>query len=506
MGCIVYDGPIPTISKTASSARASRSRSTTCSAPATPSCRASCAAGSGRDRSRPAATWANACGAFAVSRLLCAPEYPTWTELQFFLEHGSKEAGAAQGRGDQPHPLGDDAPARHPVADGARHRPSHPARGRSREAGAARQASRAFKVLAVKAAAQVAAGRAGLSACCSTTTMAARRCSTPREHRLLWIGRPVELPGSRPLRFEFSQDSAASSIEWPVDHCIKVPVLLSPGRSGGAEGASSSEKLRAAYDAARKVGRELLIEIIAGKHGTLDDTTIPRALAELYALGIKPDWWKLEPQASGRRLGRRSRRSSKHDPYAAASCCSASKRRRTSWKRPSPRLPSAPHRQGLRRRPHDLRRRGRAWLAGKMSDDEAVADMAARFETADRGMACRAWPQGGIRRARLRRKTTMTQDHPPDHGAGAGALPEPADDRDRRQDSADLRRRLRDLRARQCRRHRRGALPGARRAADLSRPQRAGHGACRDRLRQGQLPPPLHGGDLLDRAGRAPTW
>src|SRR5690606_19397617 len=36
------------------------------------------------------ATWANACGAFAVSRLLCAPEYPTWDELSYFLEHGSK--------------------------------------------------------------------------------------------------------------------------------------------------------------------------------------------------------------------------------------------------------------------------------------------------------------------------------------------------------------------------------------------------------------------------------
>lgn len=36
------------------------------------------------------ATWANACGAFAVSRLLCAPEIPTWEELQYFLSHGSK--------------------------------------------------------------------------------------------------------------------------------------------------------------------------------------------------------------------------------------------------------------------------------------------------------------------------------------------------------------------------------------------------------------------------------
>src|SRR5690606_25212190 len=37
-----------------------------------------------------AATWANACGAFAVSRLLCAPEYPTFKELEHFLLHGSR--------------------------------------------------------------------------------------------------------------------------------------------------------------------------------------------------------------------------------------------------------------------------------------------------------------------------------------------------------------------------------------------------------------------------------
>src|SRR6185436_6236636 len=35
------------------------------------------------------ATWANACGAIAVSRLLCSPEYPSFAELEFFLKHGS---------------------------------------------------------------------------------------------------------------------------------------------------------------------------------------------------------------------------------------------------------------------------------------------------------------------------------------------------------------------------------------------------------------------------------
>ncbi|MEL6701902.1 MAG: 5-dehydro-2-deoxygluconokinase, partial [Pseudomonadota bacterium] len=37
-----------------------------------------------------ALTWANACGAFAVSRHGCAPAYPSWEELQWFLKNGSE--------------------------------------------------------------------------------------------------------------------------------------------------------------------------------------------------------------------------------------------------------------------------------------------------------------------------------------------------------------------------------------------------------------------------------
>ncbi|RWQ61409.1 MAG: DUF2090 domain-containing protein, partial [Mesorhizobium sp.] len=110
-------------------------------------------------------------------------------------------------------------------------------------------------------------------------------------------GRPVELPGSRPLRFEFSQDIGSQLIEWPVDHCIKCLCFYHPDDPETLK-TEQQQKLKSLFEAARKVGRELLIEIIAGKHGKLDDTTIPRALEELYALGIKPDWWKLEPQAS----------------------------------------------------------------------------------------------------------------------------------------------------------------------------------------------------------------
>ncbi len=85
-----------------------------------------------------------------------------------------------------------------------------------------------------------------------------------------------------------------------------MPLLLSSDDPAALK-AEQQEKLKALFDAARKVGRELLIEIIAGKNGPLDDDTIARAMRELYDLGIKPDWWKLEPQPP-KRPGRRSRR------------------------------------------------------------------------------------------------------------------------------------------------------------------------------------------------------
>ncbi|TIM86811.1 MAG: DUF2090 domain-containing protein, partial [Mesorhizobium sp.] len=103
-------------------------------------------------------------------------------------------------------------------------------------------------------------------------------------------------------------------IEWPVDHCIKCLCFYHPDDPEALK-AEQQQKLKSLFGAARKVGRELLIEIIAGKHGELDDTTIPRALEELYALDIKPDWWKLEPQASAGAWAKIEAVILKHDPW-----------------------------------------------------------------------------------------------------------------------------------------------------------------------------------------------
>ena len=44
----------------------------------------------------------------------------------------------------------------------------------------------------------------------------------------LWIGRPVEEPGSRPLRFEGGADIGSRLIEWPVTHTVKCLAFYHP--------------------------------------------------------------------------------------------------------------------------------------------------------------------------------------------------------------------------------------------------------------------------------------
>jgi 5-dehydro-2-deoxygluconokinase len=241
------------------------------------------------------ATWANACGALVVSRLLCSPEIPTYEELQYFLEHGSAHKA-----------LRDDEALNHlhwattrrgeyPVlmALAIDHRPLFEEM--AARTGSALERIGAFKRLAVEAAARVADGQPGFGVLVDDKH--GREALFAASRHGLWVGRPLEEPGSRPLRFELGDDVGSRLIEWPVDHCVKCLCIYHPDDAADLK-SEQLDRLRTVYDAARRIGRELLIEIIASKNGPLDDATVSRALAEVYARGIKPDWWKLEPQAS----------------------------------------------------------------------------------------------------------------------------------------------------------------------------------------------------------------
>ncbi len=242
--------------------------------------------------------YANAGGAFAVSRLLCSVEYPTFKEMTHFITKGAsskavrldttlkhlhwsttRDAMTSYTKADHLFALAIDHRAQlEKIAD---------------DVGASRDRIKSFKRLAVDAAAHVAKGRTGFGMLLDGTY--GREALFRAADHDFWIGRPVEDPGSRPLDFEGGGSLAAKLIEWPVNHTIKCLCFYHPDDPDDLKAKQERELMRL-YDAARTLGRELLVEIISGKHGALEDDTSAQVMRRLYDLGIKPDWWKLEAQ------------------------------------------------------------------------------------------------------------------------------------------------------------------------------------------------------------------
>lgn len=324
-----------------------------------------------------AATWANACGAFAVSRLLCSPESPTFAELQYFLKNGSPHRAlrkdeainhihwATTRRRDIPSLMALACDHRAQLEEVAQKLGADPARIRD------------FKVLAVKAAARVAAGRPGYGMLLDEKHGREAMFEFAR-HPFSWLGRPVELPGSRPLRFEGSQDIGSLLPEWPVDHCIKALCFYHPEDEPALKQVQQ-EKLRGLFEAARKVGRELLVEIIAGRNGPLGPDTIARAIQELYGLGIKPDWWKLEPQASPAAWAAIEQTIARNDPWCRGVLLLGLDAPAEELEVGFAATAATPVVKGFAVGRTIFMAAAEAWLAGRMDDEAAIADMARRF-------------------------------------------------------------------------------------------------------------------------------
>jgi 5-dehydro-2-deoxygluconokinase len=255
--------------------------------------------------------YANASGAFAVSRLLCSAEYPTWSELSRFLEHGSPYRAL---RRDEDLNHIHWATTRRPESDtimalAIDHRAQ--LEKIADDSGQPRARIGAFKLLAVEAAETVAAGRPGYGMLLDGKY---GREALFRAVDHFWIARPVEEPGSRPLDFELGGSLAAKLVEWPLAHTIKCLCFYHPRDTAEMKARQERELLRL-HDAARTLGRELLIEIIASKNGPLMDDTTARVIERLYALGIKPDWWKLEGQPNRKAWEAVSRVVKAGDPF-----------------------------------------------------------------------------------------------------------------------------------------------------------------------------------------------
>ena len=327
--------------------------------------------------------YANACGAFAVSRHGCTPAYPSWEELQFFLNRGiTTPALRKDVELEQVHWAtnrhGDWSTMRVFAFD-------HRMQLESMD-GATPEKIGSFKELCLDAALRVQGGAAGHGILCDGRL--GRKALYRAAGTGLWIGRPVEWPGSRPLTLEpeIGPDFGGLS-EWPLEHVVKVLCFYHPDDSAAMKAEQEAVVTRL-FHASRRNRLEMLLEIIPSKVGPVTDTTAAEVIQRFYDIGVTPDWWKLEPFTSDAAWTAACDAINRNDPRTrgvvvlgldageedlAASLALAAR--------------------------HDLVKgfavgrtifgdAARGWLAGTMSDAEAVAMMTERY-----ARLCRIWDE-----------------------------------------------------------------------------------------------------------------
>ena len=319
--------------------------------------------------------YANACGAFAVSRHGCTPAYPSWEELEFFFDRGIKQADLRNDiELEQVHwatnPHGDWSSVKTFAFD---HRLQlEEMDGYSLEKGGA------FKELCLQAALTVQNGQPGYGILCDNRI--GRSALHSAAGTGLWIGRPTELPGSRPIEFEPELGEDLGQLrEWARENVVKLLVFVHPD-----DDAETQEKhltrVKRMFTAARRNGLEFLLEIIPSKVGPVDDETSATLIQQFYNAGVYPDWWKLEPFKTDAAWKNAVDAIERNDPRTrgivvlgldapeeelAASFALAAKQ---------------PLVKGFAVGRTIFGDAARAWLPGNITDGEAVAEMAENYQ------------------------------------------------------------------------------------------------------------------------------
>ena len=107
-----------------------------------------------------------------------------------------------------------------------------------------------------------------------------------------WIGRPVEVPGSRPLELEGGRSIGSRLVSWPKEHIVKCLVFMHP-QDEQSLWETQARQLKELFQACCVSGHELLLEVIPPKDTPVNDSTVLDAMRLIYNLDIRPDWWKI---------------------------------------------------------------------------------------------------------------------------------------------------------------------------------------------------------------------
>lgn len=244
-----------------------------------------------------ACRYANACGALVVSRHGCAPAMPTKIELDNYLQRAESV----------PRPdLDETLNHLHRVTTRKQqwdnlcifafdHRKQ--LEDMAHKAGADYHQIEKLKKLLLQAAEQtaqqqnIAQGNAGILA----DTTYGQQALNAITGKGWWIGRPIELPSSRPLQLEYG-DLGSQLTSWPKEQVVKCLAFYHPDDEPELK-QQQDRKLLEVYQACCRTGHELLLEIILPADKPQQESYYADILQHLYSLGIKPDWWKLPSQS-----------------------------------------------------------------------------------------------------------------------------------------------------------------------------------------------------------------
>ena len=319
---------------------------------------------------------ANACGALAVSRHGCAPAYPSGEELRFFFQRGVRTPSlrhdaelehvhwATNRRGDWPE-------VRIFAFD-------HCARMERMAAKAGTNPVRLgrFKELCLEAALEVAGGRTGFGILCDWRRGRSALCTAAG--RGLWLGRPVELPGSHAPTPDIGCDPGSTLQEWPVEHVVTVRCRHHPDDTAHARARRENDIVRLAR-AARANGLELLLEVTGSAVAPFDDRATVEIVQRLHDIGARPDWWKLGPVRNGAAWAGICGVVERNDPWCRGIVVSGQGEREATVTESLATAARHATVKGFAVGRAIFAPAARAWLAGEMGDSEAVADMAARY-------------------------------------------------------------------------------------------------------------------------------
>lgn len=321
--------------------------------------------------------FANACGAFAVSRHGCTPAYPSWEELQYFFKTGIRDKAlrkdlaleqvhwSTNRNGEWPHMRVFAFDHRIQLEEMAQ------------EIGVTDEKIGEFKELCLNAALEVSGGGSGYGILCDG------RLGRDALHRAagsgLWIGRPTEWPGSRPLELEPELGADCGGlVEWPVEHVVKVLCFYHPDDSDDVK-AQQEATVKRLFTAARRNRLEFLLEVIPSKVAPVDDMSTAKVIERFYEIGVYPDWWKLEPLKTTEAWRNACEAITRNDPHtrgivvlgldAPAEELEASLKVAADFDLV----------KGFAIGRTILGDVARQWLAGKISDAEATAEMAKRY-------------------------------------------------------------------------------------------------------------------------------